>query len=153
MTPQQRLRNRPLTQPHAKTSLSMNAEEDPNTAASAVKQLAQAASRRTGLKIRIPARRTPPAEPTAPEDEVATSSQNVKTRNRILGEPPSVDEFLEPAEGQEVGEAFEGGDEAIITVVKQEMAEEAGQVIEVVSDEEDDPQAEVSRAEMITLCQ
>ncbi|OAX33798.1 hypothetical protein K503DRAFT_859583 [Rhizopogon vinicolor AM-OR11-026] len=72
---------------------------------------------------------------------------DLKTRDRIF------DEFLEPAEGQEVGEAFEGGDEAIITVVKQEMAEKAGQVIGVEFDEEDDPQLEVSRAEMLALCQ
>jgi hypothetical protein len=41
-------------------------------------------------------------------------------------------------------------------VVKQEMAEKAGQVIEVESDEEDDPQPEVSHpshAEMFALCQ
>jgi hypothetical protein len=131
----------------------MIAEEDSNTAASAVEQLAQAASRRTGLKIRIPARRPPLAQLTALENEVATSIQDLKTRNRIFGEPPSVDEFLEPAEEQQVGESFEGGDEAIITVVKQEMAEKAGQVIEVESDEEDDPQAEVSRTEMLALCQ
>jgi hypothetical protein len=45
----------------------------------------------------------------------------LKTRDHIFGELPSVDEFLEPAEGQQVGESFEGGDEAIIAVVRQEM--------------------------------
>ena len=134
----------------------MNAEGDPDTAASAVEQLAQASSCRTGLKFKIwiPARQ-PLAQLTALEDEVATSIQDLKTRNRIFGEPPSVDEFLEPAKEQQVGESFEGGDEAIIAVVKQEMAEKAGQVIEVESesDEEDDPQPEVSRAEMLGLCQ
>ncbi|OJA10065.1 hypothetical protein AZE42_10564 [Rhizopogon vesiculosus] len=39
----------------------------------------------------------------------------------------------------------------IIIMVKQEMAEKAGQVIEVESDEEDNPQPEVSRAEMLAL--
>ncbi|OJA17654.1 hypothetical protein AZE42_13626 [Rhizopogon vesiculosus] len=58
-----------------------------------------------------------------------------------------------PAEEQQPGESFENGDEAIATVVKQEMAEKAGQVIEVESDEEGDPQPEVSRAEMFALCQ
>ncbi|KAJ8592699.1 hypothetical protein M405DRAFT_27315 [Rhizopogon salebrosus TDB-379] len=58
---------------------------------------------------------------------------------------------LEPAEEQQVGEFFEGGDEAIIAVVRQEMAEKAGQVIEVDSEEEDDPQPEVSRTEMLAL--
>jgi hypothetical protein len=62
----------------------------------------------------------------------------LKTRNRIFGEPPSADEFLEPAEEQQVGESFEGGDEAIIAVVRQEMAEKAGHVIEVDSEEEDE---------------
>ncbi|OAX30820.1 hypothetical protein K503DRAFT_670045, partial [Rhizopogon vinicolor AM-OR11-026] len=40
----------------------INAEEDSNAAASAVEQLAQAAFHRTGLKIRIPARRPPLAQ-------------------------------------------------------------------------------------------
>ncbi|OAX35098.1 hypothetical protein K503DRAFT_773844 [Rhizopogon vinicolor AM-OR11-026] len=110
-----------------------------------VEQLAQTSSRRAGLKIRIPARRPPLAQLTALEDEVAASIQDLKTRNRIFGEPPSVDEFLEPAEEQQVGESFEGGDEAIIAVVNQEMVEKAGQVIGVESDEEDNPQPEVSR--------
>jgi hypothetical protein len=49
----------------------------------------------------------------------------LKARNRIFGELPSLDEFLEPVEEQKVGDslAFEGGDKAIVAAVKREMAE------------------------------
>jgi hypothetical protein len=111
----------------------MNAEGDSDAAAMAVEQLAQAASQRTGLKIRIPMRRPPLAQLTAVENEVATSLQDLRNHNRIFGELLSLDEFLEPAEEQEVGDSlkFEGGDKAIVAAVKQELAERAGEVIEI----------------------
>jgi hypothetical protein len=64
----------------------------------------------------------------------------------------------EPVEEQEVGDSrleFEGGDKAIIAAVKQEMAEKAGEVIEVETDEDEGPEPEVmvSRAETLALCQ
>jgi len=132
----------------------MNAEGDSDAAAMAVEQLAQAASQRTGLKIRISMRRPPLAQLTAVENEVATSLQDLKNRNRIFGEPPSLDEFLEPAEEQEVGDSlkFEGGDKAIVAAVKQELAERAGEVIEIESDEEEGAEPEVSRTETLELC-
>ncbi|OJA17091.1 hypothetical protein AZE42_08991 [Rhizopogon vesiculosus] len=50
--------------------------------------------------------------------------QDLRYRNTIFGEPPSLDEFLEPAEEQEVGDSleFEGGDKAIAAAVKQELS-------------------------------
>ena len=135
----------------------MNAEGDSNKAASEVEELAQAACRRTGLKIKIPARRPPLTQLTTLEDEVTTSLQDLKTRNRIFGELPSLDEFLEPVEEQEIGDSltFEGGDSAIVAAVKREMAEKVGEVIEVESDEDEDTQAEpeLSRTETLGLCQ
>ncbi|KAJ8589440.1 hypothetical protein M405DRAFT_862157 [Rhizopogon salebrosus TDB-379] len=91
------------------------------------------------------------------EDEVTTSLQDLKARNRIFGELPSLDEFLEPVEEQKFGDslAFEGGDKAIVAAVKREMAEKVDEVIEVESAEDEDSQAEpeVSRAEALGLCQ
>ncbi|KAH0836315.1 hypothetical protein J3R83DRAFT_7864 [Lanmaoa asiatica] len=86
------------------------------------------------------------------------SRTGLKRRNLIFGEPLTLDEFLEPAEEQEVGRSFqfEGGDEAIVAAVRQEMAEKQGQVIEVDSDDEDEdmePEPEMSRAEILALCQ
>jgi hypothetical protein len=133
----------------------MDAEGDSDAATRAVEQLAQAASQRTGLKIRIPMCRPPLAQLTAIENEVATSLKDLKSRNRIFGEPPSLNDFLEPAEEQEVGDSleFEGGDKDIVAAVKQELAERVGEVIEIESDEEEDPEPEVSRAETLALCQ
>jgi hypothetical protein len=105
----------PLAQPHAKTSqicFLPNGFEDPNS-------------------------RTP-ATSSSTHGPRGRGCHIYPTRNRIFGEPPSVDEFLEPAEEQQVGEFFESGDEAIIAVVRQEMAEKAGQVIGVDSEEEDE---------------
>ena len=44
----------------------------------------------------------PPAQLTALEDEVTASVTNLKARNRIFGEPLSLDEFLQPAKEREV---------------------------------------------------
>ncbi|KAG1726198.1 uncharacterized protein EDB91DRAFT_1086867 [Suillus paluster] len=115
----------------------MDAEGDSDAAASTVEQLTQAACQQTAI-----------------ENEVTTSLQDLRARNHIFGEPPSLDKFLKPAEEQEVGDSleFEGRDKAIVAAVKQEMAEKAGEVIEV-SDEEEDPEPEVSHAETLVLCQ
>ncbi|KAG1723733.1 uncharacterized protein EDB91DRAFT_1087726 [Suillus paluster] len=88
------------------------------------------------------------------EDEVTTSLHDLMTRNRIFGRPLSLDEFLEPAEEQEVGDlGFEGGDKDIVAAVNREIAEKSGEVIEVESNEEEDAKPEVSRAETLALCQ
>jgi hypothetical protein len=121
----------PLAQPHARAKTSQicflpNGFEDPNS-------------------------RTP-ATSSSTHGPRGRGCHIYPTRNRIFGEPPSVDEFLEPAEEQQVGEFFEGGDEAIIAVVRQEMAEKAGQVIGVDSEEEDDPQPEVRLARKCLRC-
>jgi len=49
----------------------------------------------------------------------------------------------EPPEEQEVGHSrleFEGGEKAIIAAVKQEMAEKAGELIEVETGEDEGPE-------------
>ncbi|KAG2351629.1 hypothetical protein BDR07DRAFT_1500795 [Suillus spraguei] len=94
------------------------------------------------------------AQLTALEDEVTTSLHDLMACNRIFGRPLSMDEFLEPAEEQEVGDCvFEGGDKEIVAAVNWEMAEKRGEVIEVESDEEEDVEPEVSHAETLALCQ
>ncbi|OAX39496.1 hypothetical protein K503DRAFT_769445 [Rhizopogon vinicolor AM-OR11-026] len=52
------------------------------------------------------------------------SVNDLKARNCIVGELPSVDELLEPAEERDMGEfsAFEGGDKAIADEVRREIA-------------------------------
>jgi hypothetical protein len=135
----------------------MDAEGDSDAVASTIEQLVRAACQRTGLKLRIPARQPPLAQLTAIENEVSASLQELRTRNCIFGEPPSLDEFLEPAEEQEVEGSFEfeGGDKAIVAAVQKEIAEKVGEVIEVSDDEEDLDSAEpvISRSETLALCQ
>jgi hypothetical protein len=58
------------------------------------------------------------------EDEITVFIQDLRIRNRIFGQPLSLDEFLKSVREQEVGDSleFEGGDNlAIIAAVKQRM--------------------------------
>ncbi|KIK78833.1 hypothetical protein PAXRUDRAFT_162951, partial [Paxillus rubicundulus Ve08.2h10] len=53
------------------------------------------------------------------EKVVSDSISQLKGRNCIFGEPPTLDQFLEPFEEQEIGDSleFEGGDNAIVDAV------------------------------------
>ncbi|KAH0830248.1 hypothetical protein J3R83DRAFT_1608 [Lanmaoa asiatica] len=87
--------------------------------------------------------------------DITDSITDLKQRNRIFGEPPTLDQFLEPTEEHEIGQSlrFEGGDTAIAAAVTQEIAEKNSEVIEVDSDNEDeDTEPEISRKEALELC-
>lgn len=130
----------------------MQAEGDSDAAVAAVETLATSASNRTGLKIRIPAR--PPPQLVTLENEVSSYLTELKSRNRIFGEPMALDNFLEPAEEAEVPDPldFSGGDEAIVAQVHQEIAEGNGEVIEVESEDECEAEQEISATETLALC-
>ena len=137
----------------------MDAENDTDIATAAIEKLAHAAANRTGLKIRIP---THPVVPQLDslESDVTQSILDLQARNCIFGTPPTLDEFLEPKEEAETRDSaaadiFDGprGDKAIVAEVAREMAEKNNKVIEVDSDDEDEPGGpDVSHAEMIDLC-
>jgi hypothetical protein len=121
----------------------MDAEGDSSTATTAVEKLAQVATRvtHTGLKICIPACQ-PASQLVAVENEVSKSIFELKGRHRIIGEPATLDQFLEPSEEEEIGDSlsseFEGleGDSTIVAVMSREIAEQRGEVIEVESDDD-----------------
>jgi hypothetical protein len=102
----------------------MDTEGDSSAATTAVKKLAQVATRvaHTGLKIHIPAHQ-PASQLVAVENEVSKSISELKGRHRIIGEPATLDQFLEPSEEEEIGDSlsseFEGleGDSTIVAVV------------------------------------
>ncbi|KAG2143163.1 hypothetical protein BD769DRAFT_1636819 [Suillus cothurnatus] len=140
----------------------MDAEGDIATALEAVDTLAATASQRTGLKIRIPARPKIPTQVTTLEIELMDSVGGLKSRNRIFGEPLTIEEILDAVEEREVGDdcdyEFPGGDNEIVEEVQRQMAIERGDIMEVDSDSEDGDEAEnvtpeYTFTQVFTLCQ
>jgi hypothetical protein len=133
----------------------MDAEGDMDMALNAIDTLAQAASRRTGLKIRIPACPRPNQLSSA-EAELMQSINNLKARNRIFGKLPTIDEILDPAEERDMGESptYEGGDKAIADEVRREIAIANGKILDIDSDSDDDDVHEsITRTDLLDLCQ
>lgn len=135
----------------------MDAEGDVEMALNAIDALMQAASRRTGLKIRIPARSQQAAQLSSTEAALMQSVRELQARNRIFGTLPTIDELLDPAEERDKGEfsAFEGGDSSIADTVRHEIAVANGEVIKVDSDDDDDDEADpsITRQNILDLCQ
>ncbi|KAJ8591213.1 hypothetical protein M405DRAFT_814739 [Rhizopogon salebrosus TDB-379] len=136
----------------------MDAEGDTEAASNAINTLKQAASRRTGLKIRIPTTCRPrPDQLLSAEAELMQSVNDLKARNRIFGELQTVDEILDPAEERDMGEfsMFEGGDKAIADEVRHEIAIANGKVIDIDSDSDDDEDntPSISRTDILDMCQ
>lgn len=137
----------------------MDAEGDTEIALNAVNALAEAASRRTGLKIRIPARPQQAADQlSSAEADLMQSVNDLKARNRIFGQLPTLNELLDPVEERDMGEfpAFEGGDKAIADEVRREVAIASGEVIEIDSDDDDDDDdsaaVSITRTDLLNLC-
>ncbi|KAF9247196.1 hypothetical protein BU15DRAFT_70035 [Melanogaster broomeanus] len=135
----------------------MDAEGDVATAMKAIEPLYDAADRRTGIKIRIPAAQPPPQLSDA-ETTLMTSITALQQRNRIFGEPLSLEEILDPAEEREIGSSGSGAgvatDKAIAALVRWEMAAAHGDVIEVDSDSDDDEDSgpAITREKVLELC-
>jgi hypothetical protein len=94
----------------------------------------------------------PPAKAAAQsqiETDLMESVAELKNRNRIFGPMPALDDLLDPVEEREVGDSpylFEGGDEEIAAQVCREQAEDA---IEIDSDDEEEPEPDLTAAEML----
>jgi len=90
--------------------------------------------------------------------------QELKKRNRIFGEPPSLEELLDPIEERRDADSqddFEGGEAEIVAEVKHQMAIERGEIVEADNDDDDDGDEKtdddtdlpVSTAEIMRLCE
>ncbi|KAG1764954.1 hypothetical protein EDD22DRAFT_951411 [Suillus occidentalis] len=100
--------------------------------------------------IRIPARPKTLTQVTSLETELMDSIDELKSRNRIFGKPPTVKELLDPVEEREVGGhdyKFPGGDKDIVEEVQRQMAIERGDIIEVDSDSEEHEEDEKTTPE------
>ena len=135
----------------------MAAKGDVVQATEAINKLTAAACTHTGLIIKLSSRAKPPQLKSL-ERELSESVANLKGRNRIFGEPLTLDEFLDPIKEQENLDTdavvFED-DMAIIAEVHRREAVRNGDIIEVDSDDDDDGDSAptVTTVELMELCQ
>ncbi|KAH9955966.1 hypothetical protein BGW80DRAFT_1257945 [Lactifluus volemus] len=136
----------------------MDAEGDVQKAQKAIQRLS-AACGRPKITIKLPAMAgARPPQLVAAEDNLVDSVKVLQSRNRIFGQPLTVDELINPVQEQEIlGEspyAFPGGDVEIVKQVTHEQRVEQGDVVEVDSDDDDggnNPTGSLSRHEAIDL--
>ncbi|KAG2352524.1 hypothetical protein BDR07DRAFT_1384182 [Suillus spraguei] len=113
---------------------------------------ASAACQRTGLVVKIlPLPKAPQLNTL--EHELMKSIEELTTRRRIIGGPLTADEILDPQQEKNVEEvtAYED-DDAIVAEVQRRQAIRSGELVEVESDDEDDP-PKVCAIELIPLCE
>ncbi|KAI6024684.1 hypothetical protein BKA83DRAFT_99321, partial [Pisolithus microcarpus] len=112
----------------------MDAEGDVDQALEAVDKLQDAAASRTEL-----------------EDHIST----LKTRKRIFGDVPTLDEVFSPVEERQLeGSESDGTVKGIANQVREEFSADCVGAIEVEDDEDDEePTPSTSRTELIALCQ
>jgi hypothetical protein len=75
------------------------------------------------------------------EKELQECVKELKRRNRIIGQPLTLQDLLNPVEEQDVGQsqyAFEGGDDEIVAQVQHDMAVQRGEIELIDSEDEED---------------
>ncbi|KAG6851443.1 hypothetical protein H0H87_001085, partial [Tephrocybe sp. NHM501043] len=134
----------------------MDAEGDAAEAQDAIQTLA-AASQLPKLTIKLPGRHASNPQIEATETALMESVNELVKRNQIFGNPPTLEELLDPAEERDDPDSlytFDSGDDEIVAQVRREMAEKSGgdDIIEIddSGDEESDHEDDCS-AELITL--
>lgn len=127
----------------------MDAKGDVTKAQEAV-QAFSAGCERPKLVIKLPASRPP--QVVAIEKDLMEPVEELKTRKRVFGPLPSIEELVNPVEEQESFEdsphAFPGGDLKIVGQVQHEIRVQKGEIIEIDdedSDDEEDPDSNISR--------
>ena len=135
----------------------MEAEGDVDHSLSSIHALEQAANRRTGLKLWIPAR---PQQISNVETDLMKSVNDLKARNRIIGPLLTIDEILDPAEERETADLpgfpdGDGLDKAIADKVRHEVAVKNGDAADIDSDDdaEGDDGPSFTRTQLLDLCQ
>jgi len=93
------------------------------------------------------------------ERDLEETVVELKKRNRIIGTPLTLEEMLNPAEERVIGGAcyqFEGRDAEIVVQVKDEMAVQCSDIIEIASDEEEEEEEDKgpeSITDIISMCE
>jgi len=133
----------------------MNAEGDVAAAQAALQKLS-ASCLLPKLVIRLP--RPSPSDDNV-EKELMDSVEELKRRNQIFGELPTVDDLVDSIhEKKTAGDSLydrTNPDQDIVAQVQHEIAVQKGEVIEIEeedSDDDDDDFRNVSRSDTIKLC-
>ncbi|KAF9221517.1 hypothetical protein BS17DRAFT_711091, partial [Gyrodon lividus] len=131
---------------------------DTEAALQAIEPLERDAKTRSGLKICISLCLPEIPQLEEVEAQLMETVDTLKSRNHIFGTPPTLLELLDPPEEKEIrqGPLLEANrsDEAIMDAVHQEMAASKHDVIEVESDDEDDPaDPPITHANVMVMCQ
>ncbi|KAF8427659.1 hypothetical protein L210DRAFT_3508850 [Boletus edulis BED1] len=124
----------------------MDAEGSTEVALKAIHDIENEAKRRPGIVIRIvPSSHQDIPQISEAETQLMQTVQNLKARNRIFGEPPTLGDLLEPPEEKEIraepSDEPDKTDEVIAHIVSKEIATVDAEVIEDNSDDEDEPVA------------
>ena len=95
-------------------------EEDSDKALKAVDELEEAAKLRSGLKIRIAAR---PPQLIEAEADIMDTVKDLKSRNRIFGDLPTIDDILDPPEERVQEEdpysSYQGQDDIVKAITEE----------------------------------
>lgn len=135
----------------------MAAEKDATAALESIKALRQCPSNPTA-PASLPATVLPLHAPTTQcadlEADLMSSIRELKSRNRIFGHLPTIEELINPPEERENEslQIFDSDDE-IVHQVHYEKALEQGEIVEISSeDEEEDDASQVMTTEALEMC-
>ena len=128
------------------------------------KKLADEAAQNSRLKICLPRHlKEQPSNPapqlTAIEKDLMASVEELQKRKRIFGEPPMMEDLIQPPEERDGDvEEIEACDEVeIVAQIKRRISIESGEIIEVESDSDadakDDPFPDIALADAIVMCE
>ena len=142
----------------------MDAEGDIEAAIAAIEKLADEAAQNSRLKTRLPrCLEEQPSNPapqlTAIEKDLMASVEELQKRKRIFGEPPTMEDLIQPPEERDGDiEEIEACDEVeIVAEIKQRISIESREIIEVESDSDadakDDPFPDIALADAIAMCE
>ena len=101
----------------------------------------------------------PAPQLTAIEKDLMASVEELQKRKRIFGEPPTMEDLIQPPEERDGDvEEIEACDEVeIVAEIKRRISIESGEIIEVESDSdadaEDDPFPDIALADAIAMCE
>jgi len=128
----------------------MAAENDATAALEGIKKLQHRITSSSAASASVLPLHAPTTQCTDLEADLMLSVKTLKSRNRIFGHLPTIEELINPSEERESEDNPQLNDDKIIAQVCHEKALEQGEIIEIESEEEEDedmpPQVTTTKA-------